>query len=47
LTERIASGEYATTDEVVQAVLREIDRVQEIDEDWLAKLAEESLTDPG
>ncbi len=44
--ERIASGEYAMADEVVQAALREFDRGPELDEAWLVQLTEESLADP-
>lgn len=45
--ERIASGEYATADEVVQAAGRALAREEDQTNVWLLELAEESLADPG
>lgn len=43
--ERLASGSYASVDEVIQAALRALDREEADANVWLAKLAEESLAD--
>jgi antitoxin ParD1/3/4 len=44
--ERLASGAYATADEVIRAGLRALDREGADANVWLMKLAEESLADP-
>jgi len=44
--ERIASGSYASADEVIQAALRALEREESETNAWLAQLAEESLADP-
>jgi antitoxin ParD1/3/4 len=44
--ERIASGAYATADEVIQAGLRALEREEADTNAWLVELAEESLADP-
>jgi len=44
--ERIASGSYASADEVIQAALRALEREESETNAWLVQLAEESLADP-
>jgi antitoxin ParD1/3/4 len=44
--ERIASGSYASADEVIQAALRALDREEAETSAWLIELAEESMADP-
>jgi putative addiction module CopG family antidote len=45
--ERVQSGSYANPDEVIQAGLRALEREEAGANNWLTRLAEESLSDPG
>ncbi len=44
--ERLASGNYATADEVIQAALQALEREETEHDAWLVALAEKSLADP-
>ena len=44
--DRIQSGSYASADEVIRAGLFALQRVEVARNEWLTKLAEESLADP-
>ena len=44
--ERVQSGSYASADEVVRAGLLALEREEAATNEWLTKLAEESLADP-
>jgi antitoxin ParD1/3/4 len=45
--ERVRAGSYASTDEVVRAGLLALEREEAGTNEWLTRLAEESLADPG
>ena len=45
--ERVRSGSYASADEVIQAGLRALEREESGANEWLTRLAEEALADPG
>jgi len=44
--ERVKAGSYASTDEVVRAGLLALEREEAGTNEWLTRLAEESLADP-
>jgi antitoxin ParD1/3/4 len=44
--ERVQSGTYASADEVIRAGLLALQREEAARNEWLTKLAEESLADP-
>ena len=44
--ERVRAGSYASVDEVIQAGLLALEREEAGTNEWLTKLAEESLADP-
>jgi len=44
--ERIQSGSYASTDEVIQAGLHALEREEASRNEWLTKLAKDALADP-
>ena len=44
--QRVQSGSYASADEVVRAGLLALERVEAATNEWLTKLAEESMADP-
>jgi antitoxin ParD1/3/4 len=44
--DRIQSGTYARADEVIRASLLALEREEAATNEWLTKLAEESLADP-
>jgi antitoxin ParD1/3/4 len=44
--DRVQSGSYASADEVVRAGLLALEREEAANNEWLTKLAEESLADP-
>jgi antitoxin ParD1/3/4 len=44
--DRIQSGSYASADEVVRAALLALEREEDTRNEWLTKLAEESIADP-
>jgi antitoxin ParD1/3/4 len=44
--ERVKAGSYASTDEVVRAGLLALEREEADTNEWLTRLAEESLADP-
>ena len=44
--ERIKAGSYASADEVVRAGLLALEREEAATDEWLTKLAEESIADP-
>jgi antitoxin ParD1/3/4 len=44
--ERVQSGSYASTDEVIRAGLLALQREETANNEWLTKLAEDSLADP-
>lgn len=44
--DRVQSGSYASADEVIRAGLRALEREESSTDDWLTRLAEESLADP-
>jgi antitoxin ParD1/3/4 len=43
---RVQSGSYASADEVIRASLLALEREEKATNEWLTKLAEESLADP-
>jgi antitoxin ParD1/3/4 len=43
---RVQSGSYASADEVIRASLLALEREEAATNEWLTKLAEESLSDP-
>jgi len=45
VAERVKTGSYASTDEVIQAGLSALEREEAQKNEWLIKLAEESLAD--
>ena len=44
--DRVKSGSYASPDEVIRAGLLALEREESGTDEWLTKLAEESLADP-
>jgi|CZKF01.1.fsa_nt_gi antitoxin ParD1/3/4 len=44
--QRVQSGSYASADEVVRAGLLALEREEAAKNEWLTKLAEESMADP-
>ena len=44
--DRVQSGSYASADEVIRAGLLALEREEAATNEWLTKLAEESLADP-
>jgi antitoxin ParD1/3/4 len=44
--QRVQSGSYASADEVVRAGLLALEREEAARNEWLTKLAEESMADP-
>jgi antitoxin ParD1/3/4 len=44
--DRVKSGSYANSDEVIRASLLALEREEAGTNEWLTKLAEESLADP-
>jgi antitoxin ParD1/3/4 len=44
--DRIQSGSYASADEVIRAGLLALEREESRTDEWLTRLAEESLADP-
>jgi antitoxin ParD1/3/4 len=44
--DRVQSGSYASADEVIRAGLLALEREEVTTNEWLTKLAEESLADP-
>jgi antitoxin ParD1/3/4 len=42
----VQSGSYASADEVIRAGLLALEREEEANNEWLTKLAEESMADP-
>jgi antitoxin ParD1/3/4 len=44
--DRVQSGSYASTDEVIRASLLALEREEAATNEWLTKLAEESMADP-